>query len=159
MLIPFGNPQARTHLPLYTHQRPTSLIQQPTKTSHPKTMFFDFLCLSNPSNTWTFNSIASIQDGSVSIPPSPLPNKVIDRVYISNILTASFFLKGIAPAFYKSASTKPVPKITHVLSLVSEKPWHEGLIRKEPKSVIVHKKILVPDRRDANLMDWFPGMY
>lgn len=125
--------------------------------SSPTTMFYDFRNITSSTNMWTFNSIAT--DTGIPIPPSPLPNQVVGRIYISNILTASFFLKGIAPAFYESASVAATPKITHVLSLVSDKTWHESLVRREVKSAIVHKKIVVPDKVDANLMEWFPGGY
>lgn len=110
--------------------------------------FFDFN--KNPKS-WAARVIASEAKG-VPIPTSHPPCPVIDRLYISNMLTASLFLKNIAPACYNATA-----RITHVLSIVSDRAWHLEVIRKTKESSIIQKKIFIKDLPDANLLEYFPG--
>lgn len=100
---------------------------------------------------WRTRVIATEEDG-VKIATSHPPCKVIEGLYFSNLLTASFYLKGIATAYYNN-----VPQITHVLSLISGKPWQLTITEKASEPHIVHKTIIIQDTTDANLLEHFPG--
>lgn len=102
---------------------------------------------------WRTRVIATEENG-ISIASSHPPCKAIDGLYISNLLTASFYLKDIAPAYYND---KDAPQITHVLSIISGKPWQLTITEKAPESRIVHKMILIQDVPGANLLEYFPG--
>jgi len=64
-----------------------------------------------------------------------------------------------AEKYVKRSWSKPVPEITHILSIYSGRCSERAMLQSAEDSSIIHKHILLSDHVNANLIEHFPGKY
>ena len=95
------------------------------------------------------------------------PDEVSPGLYISKYAhletpltnltnTCSIFT---AERYIKRTWSKTVPKITHVLSLHSGRCEERARLKHVSTSKIIHKQIVLSDRKRVNIIEHFPGKF